>query len=128
MRRRLGEDPFVLDQPRRQLVLRTIQEVAKHRCWVLVAVHVRSNHIHAVVHADSAPQKVMEDFKAYCSRRLRETGFDPERKHRWTEGGSKRFLWKLEHLLAAVRYTVDEQGEPMEVYVASEDVLRKFAM
>src|SRR5262245_51114896 len=82
MRRRLTEPPYLLDQSQRQVVLGTIQEVARQRGWVPVAVHVRTNHIHIVIHADCSPEKVMEDLKAYGSRRLREAGFEPERKHR----------------------------------------------
>ena len=128
MRRRLVELPYSLDQPSRQVVLRTLQEVATHRGWLLLAAHVRTNHLHAITHADCGPDKVMEDYKAYCTRRLREAGFEPARKRRWTEGGSKRYLWKAEALHAAIRYVVAEQGEPMEVMVASESVLRDFGV
>jgi REP element-mobilizing transposase RayT len=125
MRRRLAEAPYSLDQPRRQIMLRTIQEVSNHRGWQLIAAHVRSNHVHVIVHAECGPDKVMEDYKAYCTRRLREAGFDPARRHRWTEGGSKRYLWKPEQLQAAIRYVLDEQGEPMELFIAADKVLRE---
>jgi REP element-mobilizing transposase RayT len=111
MHRRLAEIPYSLDRPRRQVVLRTIQEVSKHRGWRLLAAHVRTNHLHVITHADCRPEKVMDDYKAYCTRRLREAGFEPTRRHRWTEGGSKRFLWKPEPLHAAIRYAVEEQGD-----------------
>ena len=78
-----------------------------------------------IAHAECSPDKVMEDYKAYCTRRLREAGFEPWRRHRWTEGGSKRYLWKPEQLQAAIRYVVDEQGEQMEVLVAGDDVLKE---
>jgi hypothetical protein len=70
----------------------------------------------------------MEDYKAYCTRRLREAGFEPERRHWWTEGGSKRYLWKPEPLRASIRYVVDEQGEAMEVYLAPEHVLKELGL
>ena len=60
----------------------------------------------------------MDDYKAYCTRRLKEAGFEPQRRHRWTEGGSKRYLWKPDQLEAAVCYVLDEQGERMAVYQA----------
>jgi REP element-mobilizing transposase RayT len=125
MRPRLVEPPYSLDRPRWQVVLRTIQEVSTHRRWRLLAAHVRSNHIHVITHAECGPDKVMEDYKAYCTRRLREAGFEPARRHRWTEGGSKRYLWKPERLQEAIRYVADEQGEPMAVFVAAEPVLRE---
>jgi REP element-mobilizing transposase RayT len=128
MRRRLGESPFSLDQARRQVVLRTIQEVSNHRRWRLLAAHIRSAHLHIVTHAERHPDKVIEDYKAYCTRRLREAGFEPTRRHRWTEGGSKRYLWKPEQLHAAIKYVVEEQGEPMEVFCASDAVLKEFGL
>jgi REP element-mobilizing transposase RayT len=126
MRRQLVEPRYSLDRPQRQVVLRTIQEVSNHRRWCLLAAHVRSNHLHVITHAECGPDKVMEDYKAYSTRRLREAGFEPARRHRWTEGGSKRYLWKPEQLEAPIRYVVDEQGERMEVFVLADRVLREF--
>ena len=122
---RLAEPAYCLDAPSRQVVLRTLQEVSSHRGWRLLAAHVRSNHLHVIVHAQCTPDKVMADYKAYCTRRLREAGFEPDRCHRWTENGSKRYLWKPEPLQAAMRYVLDEQGEPMEVFVAGAEHLRE---
>ena len=65
------DPPYFLDPKRRAVVLDTIQEVARHRQWHLYACHVRSNHIHLVVSAEAKPEKVMADFKAYCSRAKR---------------------------------------------------------
>src|SRR6516225_9851698 len=62
MRRQLVESPYRLDQPQRQVVLRTIQEVSHHRGWRLIAAHLRSNHLHVITHAECGPDKVMEDF------------------------------------------------------------------
>jgi len=128
MRRRLVEAPYCLDPLQRQVVLRTLQEVSNHRGWRLLAAHIRSNHLHVVVHAKCDPGKVMEDYKAYCTRRLREAGFEPGRRHRWTEGGSKRYLWKCESLQLAIRYVMEEQGEVMEVYAAPLNVRKEFGL
>jgi hypothetical protein len=40
-RRRMRQPEYTLNQPQRQVVLRTILEVARHRGWTLYAVHVR---------------------------------------------------------------------------------------
>src|SRR5207248_329842 len=71
-RQSLRQEPYMLDEPRRSVVLKTIREVAKHRKWKLWAVHVRMNHVHIVVTAPGSPEKAMSDFKAWASRRLRE--------------------------------------------------------
>ena len=45
-----------------------------HRGWGLLAAHVRSNHVHAVVEAEVRPEKIMNEFKAYASRELNRLG------------------------------------------------------
>src|SRR5262245_8910091 len=47
----MRQEPYLLDEARRVVVLRTIREVATHRGWKLWAAHVRSNHAHIVVTA-----------------------------------------------------------------------------
>jgi REP element-mobilizing transposase RayT len=117
-RAKLKHAEYVLDEPRRFVVLKTILDVAQHRGWYLWAVHVRSNHVHLVVTADAKPEKVLSDFKAWSSRRLREAFLEPNVTDRWTQHGSTRYLWKEEQLIDAVKYVVEEQGEPMAVHVA----------
>lgn len=118
-RLKMRQDPYRLDAARRQLVLRTICEVAAYRNWTLWAVHVRSNHVHIVITAECKPEKVMTDLKAWASRRLREAFTENADRDRWTEHGSTRWLNSDEALQAAVQYTLHEQGEPMERYDGS---------
>ena len=49
--KRMLETPYFLDEPQRQIVLNTIKEVCQYQGWVLIAAHVRTNHIHLIVHA-----------------------------------------------------------------------------
>lgn len=112
----LRQEPYILDARRRQVVLRTIQEVAAHRRWKLWAVHVRCNHVHVVIAAECKPEKVMADLKAWCSRRLREACQECSDRDRWTQHGSTRYLNDEGSFAAAVKYVLEEQGDPMEVY------------
>jgi hypothetical protein len=48
-RERMKQPPYDLDQIRRDAVWEAIHEVCTHRGWSLLAVHVRSNHVHMVV-------------------------------------------------------------------------------
>ena len=64
--------PVELDAPRRYVVCATIGEVCDHRRWRLCALHVRTTHVHAVVCAPHTPERVMNDFKAYATRRMRD--------------------------------------------------------
>jgi hypothetical protein len=36
----MAQPPFILDEPRRRIVLGTVQEVCRHRGWRLLACHV----------------------------------------------------------------------------------------
>ena len=112
----MRQPPYALDAPRRAVVLRTVCEVCRHRRWTLLAAHVRSNHVHVVVAAPAAPEKVMADLKAWSSRRLREAFGEPVDRDRWTQHGSTRYLNTPASVDAAVTYTLDEQGPRMAAY------------
>ena len=113
---RMDQAPYHLDQIRRDAVLEAIQEVCVHRGWSLLAAHVRSNHVHTVVEAETPPERVMADFKAYASRRLNRMRLDEPNRKRWAYHGSTRWLWKPQHVSAAMQYVVAEQGEAMSVF------------
>lgn len=113
----LRQPPYILDEPRRRIVMQTICEVTKHRTWTLWALHVRSNHVHVVITTnDVKPEKVMSDLKAWCSRRLREALHEDANRDRWTQHGSTRYLNDDDSFHHAVKYVLEEQGDAMEVY------------
>ena len=117
---KMAQSIYLLDKPRRDCVVRTIQEVCNYRGWTLLAAHVRSTHVHVVLHADQAPEKVMADLKAYSSRRLTEAGFDSRDRKRWAIHGSTRYLWDAQSADIAIQYVVEEQGEAMAVFKSSK--------
>jgi REP element-mobilizing transposase RayT len=121
-RRSVMVDPeYRLSTNDREIVLAAIRQHAEFRGWCLIAVHVRTNHVHIVVRGDEKPDKMMNEFKAYASRALNEkTPGAPKRKH-WTRHGSTRWLNTEESLRRAIEYTVDEQGEPMAVHHTRAD-------
>jgi REP element-mobilizing transposase RayT len=115
---RMEQAPYELDTQRRQIVLAAICEVCKFRAWQLLAAHVRSRHVHAVVQAQIAPERIMNDFKSYASRALNTAGLDTPERKRWTRHGSTRYLWTTQQVEECIHYTVHEQGEPMAVFEA----------
>ena len=115
-RNSLRQPPYELDQPRRDVVLRTIREVCQHRSWTLYAVHVRTTHVHVVVAAPASPEKVMSDLKAWSSRRIREAFGEDTDRDRWTQHGSTRYLNDQRSVEAAIQYVVDAQGQQMSVH------------
>jgi len=114
--------PYCLDGARRKPVLEAIQEVCRSRRWMLMAAHVRSNHVHVVVDADRSAERVMNAFKSYASRALNWSGLDGPNRKRWARHGSTRYLWYGEQIGAAIGYVISGQGEPMAVF---EGELRK---
>lgn len=80
--------------------------------------HVRTNHVHVVITANAKPEKVLNDLKVWCSRRLRESLSEPGDRERWTRHGSTRYIWKEYSLAEAIRYVLDEQGERMAYFRA----------
>jgi REP element-mobilizing transposase RayT len=89
-----------------------------YREWNLLAAHVRTTHVHVVVEADVAPEKILSDLKSYASRGLNRLGKDASDRKRWARHGSTRWLWKDKDVKDAIRYVVEGQGEPMAVFVA----------
>jgi len=117
-RQRMNQTPYWLDRYSRTVVLEALQEVCLHRGWTLLAAHVRTNHVHVVVAADTRPEKVMTTFKSYASRSLSRLGCDAPDRKRWARHGSTRWIWKDHDVQEAIRYVVEKQGEPMAVFVA----------
>jgi len=114
--RLMDQLPYLLDGNRRTAVLEALRDVCAHRGWCLLAAHVRTTHVHAVVEAEDRPEKIMNDLKAYASRHLTRLGFDPSNRKRWARHGSTRWLWNEESVSAAVRCVVAAQGDPMAVF------------
>ena len=111
-RREMLQDPYVLNQASRALVLAAIRKHCALRGWNLLAAHVRSNHVHAIVESETGPERIMNEFKSYASRELNRLGV--------ARHGSTRWLWKDEDVRNALQYVIDEQGELMALFVAKE--------
>ena len=119
-RREMLQNPYLLDEMARPVVLASIQRHCAYRGWNLLAAHVRSNHVHIIVEAETRPERIMNEFKSYASRELNQlTRERPDRK-RWARHGSTRWLWKDEDVRHALQYVIDEQGKPMALFVADE--------
>ncbi len=120
-RQNMDQTPYSLDQESRTFVLEAVKEVCLHYTWGLLAAHVRTNHAHVIVEADVRPERVMNVLKSYASRALNRLGKGESDRKRWARHGSTRWLWKDADVREAIRYVVEEQGDPMAVFVA--DVL-----
>jgi REP element-mobilizing transposase RayT len=89
-----------------------VLEVCNHRGWELVAVNVRSNHIHVVVSGAEPPERIMSTFKAWATQRMRQAGLLPAEVQPWARHGSTRYLWDVDQVEAACMYVQEAQDEP----------------
>jgi REP element-mobilizing transposase RayT len=118
----MRDEPYVLNEPRRAVVADSFAETCAARGWALLALHVRTEHVHLVIQGATMPERIMRDLKAYASRRLSDSLGEPSGIQRWARHGSTRDLWKVESVQAAVKYVVEEQGRTMEVVEDTENV------
>ena len=104
---RLKHPPVKLDVSQRSIVEQTIREHCEIRHWHLHAVNARTNHVHVVVTAEREPENVMDQFKAWCSRRLNERAQNSQRW--WTKHGSTKWINDEEYLNNAITYVLEKQ-------------------
>ena len=119
-RQRMLQNPYLLNQEERAIVLASLRGHCAHRGWTLLAAHVRSNHVHVIVEAEIRPERIMNEFKSYASRELTRLGKDGTKRKRWARHGSTRWLWKDQDVWEAIRYVAEQQGEAMALFVAEE--------
>jgi REP element-mobilizing transposase RayT len=113
-RQLLKEAPVLLDAAQRGIVEQVVRDHCNFRHWVLPAVNVRTNHVHLVVTADVAPEDIINQLKAWCSRRLNEhsgSRSDPaeDRRRWWTRHGSTKWINDEQYFRNAIRYVLERQ-------------------
>ena len=115
-RQRMKDAPAVLSMEQRAIVAKTIEDHCRIRAWTLHALNVRSNHVHVVVTADRSPEDVLNQLKAWTSRRLSDQAGLVEkvavkagRRRWWTEHGSTKYINDVEYLENAIRYVKELQ-------------------
>ena len=112
-RKRLKSDPFLLNATSRKLVDLAVRNVCDFRGWTLFAINVRTNHTHSVVSGAASSAKMLNDFKSYSTRRLRESGEWNFEHSPWVDKGSRRNLWTDAHVAVACDYVIFGQGEDL---------------
>jgi REP element-mobilizing transposase RayT len=111
MKANMACEQVVFNGQQCEIISQAIKEVCDHRKYDLLATNVRTNHVHAVVSAQSKPEMIADAFKSYSTRRLREAGLLRRDLRPWARGRSRRYLWKPEHVSRAIHYVLYEQGE-----------------
>lgn len=85
---KLKTSAFVLNHEQRPVVDAAIREVCDRRGYTLYAVNARTNHVHSAVSARSKPEYIMNSFKAYATRKLREAKLLSDDVKPWARHGS----------------------------------------
>jgi len=106
-----AQNATTLNDRQRKVVEDSIVEVCDHRSYKLWALNVRTNHAHAVVSKAIKPEKIVNDFKTYATRKLRLEGEFSATQKIWSRGASTRYLWKPRHVEAAIEYVLYSQGD-----------------
>lgn len=100
-----------LDSKRRSFVEKAIRETCQKRSWRLLAISVRTNHIHVIVETGNRnPNKALTAFKANATRMMRESNSWNFEHSPWADKGSKRWLWNEKSVEIAIDYVVNGQG------------------
>ena len=102
----LKHRPVRLNPKQRSVVEQAVREVCLHRRYRLRAINVRTNHAHSVVSALGDPKPVLDAFKSYSTRALREAGLLPASVKPWARHGSTIYLWKERDVEKAVEYVL----------------------
>ena len=108
---RLKQQPVTFTVSQRESIDRTIHEVSAFNKWLLHAINVRTEHVHVVITALKSPESVMNSFKSWCTRRMRENRLWINVCSPWSRHGSIRYLWNEKDIRAACRYVLYAQTE-----------------
>jgi REP element-mobilizing transposase RayT len=113
-RKQLKNAPVVLGARQRKIVERAVRAVCDYREYVLLALNVRTNHVHCVVSAMCKPEPVLDTFKAYATRALHGAGLIGLKTKPWARHGSTVYLWKEKDVEKAIEYVTQGQGEELD--------------
>jgi len=102
--------PLILGMRERKLIQTAIRETCEVHEWSLLALNVRTNHVHTVVSANHNSEQILTAFKANATRLLRKAGSWPHGFSPWAQKGSKRNLWNEQSVARAIKYVIDGQG------------------
>ena len=91
-----------------------IEAECRHYEWTLLALNVRTNHVHVVVASPLPPERVMTMLKSAGTRAMRVAGLVGAGDRAWSRHGSTVYLWTEADVEGACVYVVHGQGEELE--------------
>ncbi len=114
---RMKNRPVNLNALRRGSVERAVRDTCDKRNWGLLAINVRTYHVHTVARiGGKMPSIGLNAFKANATRQMREDGCWPFDHSPWADKGSERWLWTEKHISDAVEYVLYGQGDDLPTF------------
>src|SRR5690606_41469706 len=109
---RMKRPPVKLTARMRRAVEKAIRETCGLRNWTLLAINVRTNHVHVVVAiGPKKPGIALNALKANATRELRSGGCWTLDATPWADKGSERYLWNEKSVAEAIDYVTNLQGD-----------------
>lgn len=109
----LKHHSITLNGQQRSVVEDAVREVCAYRNYKLFAVQARTNHVHIVAFGVDKPELLMNSFKAYSTRHLREKKLTVPALKLWSRHGSTRYLWTEAQIETAIDYVLNGQGDEL---------------
>jgi REP element-mobilizing transposase RayT len=103
-----------LNAAQRRSVEIAIRDTCDLRSWLLRALNVRTNHVHAVLSTgEIKADRALSALKANATRKMRQDGCWQLPHSPWVFKGSKRNLWNERSVERAVDYVLYGQGDDL---------------
>ena len=111
---RLDREPVKLSAKQRYYIKAAIRETCKIRKWRLLAINIRTNHVHVVICTqECGPNRILSALKSNATRMIREKRCWTSDKSPWSDKGSTRYLWNEKSVEAACEYVRFGQGDDL---------------
>jgi len=104
-------DAVTFSPAQRHLVGTRMAEIAAHYGWTIHAAYVGIDHVHVVLSAAEAPERVLNGLKSWLTRRMREQGGISKDARVWSRHGSTVYLWTDRDVTGACQYVAEGQSE-----------------
>lgn len=109
----LKNSPFIFNGEKRKIIDEVVREVCEYRKYHLIAINIRTNHVHCIISGGDKPESIMTTLKSYITRRFRENLKISSETKICSRHGSTKYLWTDEHIEKAVDYVINGQGDDL---------------
>lgn len=109
----MKQPQMILTGEQRRVIAESIERTCEAKQWTMLALNVRTNHVHVVVAAELEPERIMTTLKAWGTRSLRENAIVASDARLWARHGSTIHLRREDEVSRARWYVTDMQDKPV---------------